>query len=339
MRFYYIYCVVLGTIIYACSKQQEQPLSCDSKTVVYSLLGTGKLSESTPVYFSRSLSNFQAQSNLDKSLSCSATLVLQSNLNQDNILKLPVKYIVYPVNNSSVSNTSDLKVDDASKSKMKNWLIQLNGLIRKLGDYQFTPYGALYVIKDNEMEQTLYFNGQLVNPNIHNYQVNIEKNYLLGNKYVFLIGSYSGGTMDIDTQNNRLIEIAPNKQYKVTPLFAYRSDGIVVNQQSLYINAFDPERPYVESTDLPVYKYESGNLIVVHNSKSYEDYQHKFSTMRPRDIINIAKADKCFDEEDKVLDVSHACGYGVKYCFMYKALKNPPHDEYYQELSQACTVK
>lgn len=329
--------VLCGIMVFACSKHQ-QPLSCESKTVQFALLDANKNNTSAPVYFSHNLSAFESMQNLDTSQTCSAILILQSNLNKENLLKLPVKYTVYRVNGTSLFSTSDLELDNASKAQMQSWLTNLNNFAGKLGDYQLTPYGALYVVKQSDIEQILYFNGKAVKPVISNYQINIEKNYTLGDKYIFLIGSYTGGTIDMDTKNNSLIQIDAQGRYKLTQAFAYRSEaGIIQNKDtSLYINGIDPGRPYVESADFPVYVYESGVLNTRHASKSDSYYMAKFSSMLPKNIIDLAKHDNCFDAEGNQVDVSHACGYAAKYCFMYKALANPPHDDYYVMLHQIC---
>ena len=318
------------------SAKQREPLSCDAKPVQFALLNGSKFPASGPVYFSRTLSGFNVAQKKEDSLACTAQLILRSNLDNRNHLELQAYYTVQRVNNSSLSSTSNLQLDSAGQAKMQNWVAGINAYASQIGDYQLTRFGALYVLKQNDMEQVLYFNGKLVEPKIDNYQINIEKSYNLSDSYVFLIGSYSGGTIDMDTPNNRLIRIESGTRYQVSGLFAPVTNGIIQNGDTLHINAFEPGRPYVESADFPVYVFESGILKTLHQSKSDAYYQAKISTFTPLDIVNIAKADQCFDTTANQLDVSHACGYAAKYCFMFKAIKESSLDENYIMLSQIC---
>ena len=194
----------------------------------------------------------------------------------------------------------------------------------------------MYVFKKSDVDQVLYFNGSPVSPRIGNFQINIEKNYILGGNSVFLIGSYTGGTIDADTENSHLIQIDAQGKYTVSKAFAYMRGGIIQKDDALYINGVIPGKPYIESSDLPVYLFESGVFKTIRGAESDAYYQAKYSKLQAKDIIKVALVDQCYDSENNLVDTSHACGYAQKYCFMFKSLKNPIHDQYYTALSQVC---
>lgn len=329
---YIVCCGVLLIGLYGCSKNSE-PLSCDSPSVQAALLNGAN--SSSPGYYSKSLINTKPMQKTDNALSCSASLSVQSNLDNKLILSIPVTYQVYQVNNKSESSTSSLNFTNENQAKLSAWLIQLNDLSKQLGDYQLTPLGAIYVMKESD-QQVLYYNGQLVTPEISNTIISIEKTFTVNDKPVFLLGSYTGGTIDQDTRNSLLIEIESQGKYKVTRRFAYKLNGITQSEESLVINGVAPGRPYAESDDFPIYVYTNGDLTIQRDVKPDSYYQTKFANMTTKAIVDQAKADQCYDNANNLLDTSHICLYAMKYCFEYKAIKNPADDDYGKIIKKAC---
>ena len=315
----------------ACSKHQE-PLSCDSPSVQSAVLETQQTSG--PIYYSRKLDKIKPEKKTDSMLSCKADLVLKSNLDNKRVLSLPVSYSVYSVDNKSQNSSSGINLSAEDKTKLNSWLTAMNASTKQLGDYQLTPGGALYVMKGDL--QVLYFNGKAVTPAVSNEILNIEKSYTLGSNSVFIIGSYSGGTIDSDTLNNILIQIDKDGKYIMTRKFAYQQNGIMQNGESLVINGIIPFRAYAESTDFPIYVYSNGILTTRSDVKPDSYYENKFSTMSATDIVNIAKTDQCFDSGANEIDGSHACQYATKYCFMFKAIKESEDNQDYTMLQRVC---
>jgi hypothetical protein len=325
----YLIFSILVIIIVGCG--HDEPINCNTQSVTLSVLNINE----SPVYYSRSLTNTKIVNKTSNSLSCSADLNLVSNLDNKLRLQLPVTYIVYKVDKKSEGSTSGLKLTLDNQTKLNAWLKSINALTNSLGDYQLSSGGALYVIKES-LVQDLYFNGSPTNPKISNQILSIEKSYTLGDKAVFLIGSYTGGTIDADTLNNYLIQIDKSGNYKATPEFAYIQNGIMQTGESLVINGVIPFRPYAESDDYPIYNYSNGVLNTIRAAKDDSYYLKKFSTLSPAAIINMAKLEQCFDTANNEIDTSHACSYGHKYCFMYRAIKAPVSDANYQILKKAC---
>ncbi|MFN7094295.1 MAG: hypothetical protein ACK4M7_02925 [Burkholderiales bacterium] len=322
---------LIGGLIAACSKSPT--LSCDSENAQAALLSTGKPDSSSPIYFRQQLANFAIIKTTSKDMLCKADLTLSSNLDSSNQITIPLQYVVSAPQNRLL-NISILNKDGSNQAKQREWLAKLTKQTKSITDYKLTPYGALYVVESDE--QTLYFNGKIVAPKIENYQVSIENNFKLGDAYVFLIGSYTGGSIDNDTPNNTLVQVANKDEVTISQAFAYQSNGIKQEDNRLLINGVAIGRPYAEDRDFPIYTYESGVLTTLRDVKPDSYYQAKLADLQPQDIINQAKADNCLDAEQEQLDLSHRCYYGAKYCFEFKAMKHPQHDEYYVMLAKSC---
>jgi hypothetical protein len=330
-------CAIVITLIgiIGCSKTSNNNLivnTCDSPAFVNTLLNNSSMFPHG--YYAPSLSNIYVINETNDWLKCQATLTLISRLSTQNTLSIPTSYIIYKSN----SNFKPLVLDLTStqENNITTWINTLNNITNNIGDYRFTPYGALYVMNESNAQQQLYFNGMIVNPEISNTQVKIENTYTLGNKYIFLIGSYSGGSIDNDTRNNLLIQIVPNSQYSITTKFAYSNIAIESNH-TLLITGKSLGRPYAESNDYPIYLYNE-SLIILQDIKSESYYLDKFATITTKDIINQAIAEQCFNQEKQLLDIdSNDCKYGIKYCFEFRAISNTAkHDKNYSILNKSC---
>ncbi|MBP9743207.1 MAG: hypothetical protein KBD37_07615 [Burkholderiales bacterium] len=330
------YCFIIAFIsflfvnINGCTRHDD-PFSCNNRAVIDYLITAH--SESGPVYYSKSLTGIKLIHKEAQSMSCSAIFSIKSNLDNHRVLSVPVTYMVYKVNNNHESNTSGLKIGAANLVLVDKWITSLNNFSTQLGDYQLTVNGAIYVLKESD-QQTLYFNGEPITPEISNTQIHIEKSYVLESQPVLLIGSYTGGSIDADTHNNILVRLAPNNNYQVTQPFAYQS--IIQNGESLIINGIAPGRPYAEIGDNPVYIYSGGRLLIKQDVKPESYYLTKFAHLTPKQIVDEAKQEQCFDNENNLLDISHTCRYASKYCFKFRALKESGEDQYYNILKQSC---
>ncbi|MDQ5920654.1 MAG: hypothetical protein QG673_710 [Pseudomonadota bacterium] len=321
-----------------CTKHRK-PLTCDNSAVTDYLLAVR--SESSLVYCSKSLTDIKILQQQQKSLLCGGSLLIKSNLDNRRILSIPVTYTVYRVNQNIDANVSQFEFAYPDKIKVERWTAELNNLSKQLGDYQLSPNGAIYVLKESE-QQTLYFNGQPIVPEISNTRVQIEKSYVIESNAVFLIGTYTGGSIDSDTRNNLLIQLVGNGGYKVTRPFAYQSI-IQNNNESLVIKGVTPGRPYAESDDFPIYIYRKSSLEILRDIKPDSYYISKFANLTPQDIIIQSKHEQCFDTDNNMLSLSHTCSYGSKYCFEFGAIKESKkpdhdldHDRYYKILDKSC---
>ena len=332
MRYLVSIFVVVFFILSGCSRQNNT-LTCDGQSTKNALLN--HLDDATSLaYYTRELINIKILKKNDNYVFCSASLFVRSSLDNKLTTSVPVTYNVYAGSlESRQLGTLKLNLTNEGSLKLNNWVASLNELAKHLGYYELTPNGALYVLKESE-QQVLYFNGQKIIPEVSNSTINIEKRYVLDDKYVFLIGSYTGGTIDADTRNNMLIQIESNSKYTITRNFGYQN--ITLGHESLVISGIAPGRIYAESDDFPIYNYKDGELTIARDVKPESYYMVKFAAMKPIDIVNIAKADKCFDNISNLLDKSHVCKYAMKYCFMYEAIKVNSDDRYYQILKKSC---
>ena len=312
MNKYFIY-FLLSLSLISCGR--DEPLKCDSNLVTtLDVLNSDK----SPKFYSQNITDTKVTQTTNNKLSCSANLNLISNLDNTKIV-LPVTYTVSRGDSKSSPITSSLSLQSTDQSILNKWLQSQAELTKSLGDYQLSPGGALFVIKES-IEESLYFNGKPIVPEIHNQIVSIEKSYTLGTMSVFLVGSYTGGEIDADTPNNYLIEIDKSGTYKISTEFSYQVGGIIASNESLVINGVIQFRQYAESNDYPIYSYSNGELNTIRPIKPESYYVQKFSGLSSDDIVNIAKADQCFDNDNNQIDMTHKCAYGNKYCFMYKAI-------------------
>lgn len=330
----FIYIIFIIFVLSSCSKDNNT-LDCNNNSVKSQLLSQLE-SNNAVQYYSSSIIDVTTGFKSNESMLCMANIKLQSNLDSNIRLTIPVKYNLYVPKSVFQNSISDLAILSNDRIKLNGWIDNVNLLAQQLGDYQTTPFGAIYVMNESNM-QYLYFNGNAIVPEVSNNSVKIEKEYVINQHYVYLIGSYTGGAIDADTRNNFLIDIESNSSYKMTRMFAYQANKVNLVNESIIIYGYNPGRPYAESNDFPIYSYFNGNLTVLQDVKPESYYLNKFAGMHPIDIINQAKNDLCFDNNNNLLDTSLSCKYGIKYCFEFKAIaESSDEDMYYKILKQSC---
>ena len=320
-------------ILVSCSKNQLK-LSCYDASIKKELLNNIDLPLNGFFYYS--LSNLKLIKSNNSYFTCSASLKFQSILNSNNILIIPVNYKVYKIYSINNKDISNLYINGDNTLKYLKWINELNLYVAHLGDYQKTPYGSLFVLKDN-FKQGLYFNGELVNPAINNNTVSIEKNYLINNGYIFIIGSYSNAVIDQNLDNNYLVYINKNTFY-VSPAFSYKEKGISQRNNILYIIGSLQSRPYAESDDFPIYSFENGVFKTIKKTKDDIYYQQKFSRLTSEDVVSQAINDNCYDVSSQKLTLDKNCNYAGKYCYEFKYINDVnKNNDYYKSLEQSCS--
>jgi hypothetical protein len=330
-------CLILIVVFISGCSKESNTLDCNNYSVKSQLLSQLESSDSVQ-YYSNNITNVTTASKSNESRLCYANINFQSNLDNKIKLSIPVKYSLYVTKSLFQNSISDLSFAPSDKIKLDNWINTVNAMAQLLGDYQSTPYGAIYVMNESNL-QYLYFNGSEIEPEVANNSIKIEKEFITDNdNYIYLIGSYTGGAIDADTRNNFLIDIESNGTYKMTRMFAYQPNKINLVGESILIYGYNPGRPYAESTDFPIYEYSYGDLAVIQDVKPESYYLNKFSTLKPIDIINQAKKELCYDNNKNLLDTSLGCKYGIKYCFEFKAIAESSNtdDINYKILKQSC---
>ncbi len=190
----------------------------------------------------------------------------------------------------------------------------------------------LFIKQDNNVSQSLNYNGnQMVTNLISNDNVKIEKEFDLDGSKVFLIGSYTGGTIDNTTKNHYLLSISPTNQVVLTNAFAYRGD-IQQKNDSLFLHLYDPEQVYQSDNDIPLIEYKPSGFVDLESNSLIP----KYNKLTAKSIVDMAIHDGCYDPKYKVFDLSNSCDQALKYCKLFKQLKNPVRDSYYQILQQTC---
>ena len=324
---------VIILFLISCSKSKLK-INCDNNSVSRQLLDSINLPNNG--FLKMSLINLKLLKSNDIFLTCTASLKLQNTLNSRNDLIIPVKYKIFIKKVAFGVDSSKLFINGENTIKYLKWKNELDNYVAQLGDYQKTPYGSLYVLKDN-FKQSLYFDGNLVKPEIRNNLILIEKNYLINDSYVFLIGSYNNATIDKITDNNFLIEI-DKKSYSITQPFSYQVNGIQQKENSLYIIGSLKSKTYAEKDDFPIYYFHNGVLKTIKSTKPESYYQEKFAKLNSENIINQAIDENCYDSTSQRLILDQNCNYGDKYCYEFKYITDLDKNSVsYKTLEVSCS--
>lgn len=341
----------------ACSKSSSnnslaevsEGIACNSESVVRQIVANNLHLGAKQLYISSSLQDITTTDNGPSNLKCQANLSLASFCNNQTI-KIPISYQVQQnkiINHKNVASSTNsyslvqplvtnVLLKQQQLTQLTQFLQHLQESSNLIADYQVTRKGNTYVVKKSRLVQELYVNGKVTEPLVSNYNVNImNKLFETENEVGFLIGSFTGGTIDNDTLNNRLLVLIKDDGYYLSPEFSYVS-SIESANGSIFITSGNSLN-YASHDDYPIYEYKDKQWLVARAGKSVAEYQKDFSKLTAKQILAIAKDDQCYDSDIDSLDTSHACNYANKYCFMFKSLaKNVLHDSAYNILQQSC---
>lgn len=319
-------------LIVACSKDKTTnniaESSCNSNDITTQLFASNQ--NLNKQLFTESLSEIDIQATESDGVLCNATLSLGSLLDNNKQIKLPIRYKVKKQNNNTqVTNVSISPSEQNVSSEWAKWARQMNS---QLVEYKVLDRGVLFVKQDNNVSQSLNYNGNEVLSNlVNNDSVKIEREFKLNGQAVFLIGNYSGGTIDNTSKNNYLITINSDNKVILTESFAYKGE-IVQKDNSLFLKLYDPEQVYADNQEMPTIEYKDGVFV----NLNADTLAPKYEGLSAKKIIEMATKDGCYDPKYQVFDLSNACDQALKYCKLFKSLNNPPHDQYYNILKETC---
>ena len=199
----------------------------------------------------------------------------------------------------------------------------------------YTSLGELHAIYNSHSGlYTLFFN-QLPLSQINNPQV-IYAFQLVPQRIVVIFAPDILGTdpiytiLDISPLNKTLIHEVGNYEQLISADIGHTGGCIYLK--------FVDARKYSEDGDYQVYQYcGNGNVTKILDVKPEDYYQYKFSKYSATQIMNQARVEHCFDESSHNFIMSRACNYGIKYCYMFRALKKSKQTRDYSLLSNACT--
>lgn len=202
-----------------------------------------------------------------------------------------------------------------------------------------TAYGDITLQSSaNDGPVGLYFNNKLVSlkqanaTDEYGYTVSFVKDYKLQGKQVFLVKTDPGG--NALPVKYALVQAMAKDEIKTTPLFNLYKNGVKKHHNELSVKIAN-YLPYASKHDFAIYSYKSdGEFKQVKAQKDDSYYKAKYAKYSAKKIMHIAKQDKCLND-DGTINTSHACSWGIKYCFMYKSMTNPKHDKAYSQLESS----
>lgn len=169
---------------------------------------------------------------------------------------------------------------------------------------------------------------------------------ILGTNKVYVIYGIRDGTVDFDTNMHYLFVTVDQKDnVKVSKLTHEAYDDKINIESGLIKVTYHNSAPYAYESDLGVYVYDpaSNSLNSLKNVRWEGYYKKQFESYTPLQVVDIIKHDGCYNQDaynkKNTLEFPHTCGrYGDKYCFMFKAIRNPVHDQYYELLNNSCQL-
>lgn len=168
----------------------------------------------------------------------------------------------------------------------------------------------------------------------------------LGTNRVYVIYAIKDGTVDFDTNMHYFFVTVDQKENVKVSKLTHEAYHDKINIESGLIKVtYRNSAPYAYESDLGVYVYDpaSNSINSLKNVRWYGYYKKQFENYTPQHVIDVIKLDDCYNHDaynqQNTLEFAHTCGrYGDKYCFMFKAIKNPAHDQYYKLLNNSCAL-
>lgn len=243
--------------------------------------------------------------------------------------------------NSSTIKSSYLDsefINNLAKDSQDQLLNEQNEKLQAI-DLQFnslyTELGVISSVYDVDTKNYILFLnniplGQVANPLV-------KYAFRLQNKQVILIfeaeniGNDSVYAMlDLSSRNKRILHEVGN--FEKLQAASLSNDKLCVNLK------FNDARKYSEQDgDYQLYQYcGNGSFNKLLDVKSEVYYQNKFAGMTAAQILHLAKQDKCYDSTTKHLVLNHKCGYGIKYCHIFKSITKEVNSTSYLDLEHAC---
>lgn len=196
---------------------------------------------------------------------------------------------------------------------------------------------------DSDGMEYLYVNNKLISTPKVPRKLSIVGKANIGTNKVYIIYGYQDGTVDQDTNMHYFyVTLDKNNNVKVSKLTHEAYKNKIQIESGLLNVTYHNSAPYSYESDLGVYTYdpESNVIKTLKNVRWDGYYQKQFESYTPLHVVDIIKKDGCYNlssDDQTTFDFAHSCGrYGDKYCFMFKSIKNPVHDQSYQLLNNSC---
>lgn len=200
----------------------------------------------------------------------------------------------------------------------------------------YSSYGAINALyNDKTQNYTVYLNQapitQVENPIV-------EYIYNLNNQHVVMI------FQETITTNNyiySILDITQHNSSKLTEVGNFEeliSAELNNTTNSCIFMKFRDARLYTDAEDYQVYQYcGNGTVSKVSDVKSDAHYLERYSNYMAKNIYELAEQDQCWDNKQSTFILNHKCGYAIKYCYIFQAIKNKnENDEYYNKIKNAC---
>lgn len=196
----------------------------------------------------------------------------------------------------------------------------------------FLPYGELSALYNPATKRYSLFLNQLPFAQIDNPIV-IYAFILKNQKIIIVFDSEIIGKDQIYT----MLELSNSSQKVIKEVGNYKAllDASLNNTQTCVIFKFIDSRRYSDSNDYQVFRYCGSNIIKVMDVKPESYYHDKFSTLTAKEILELASSGNCYNPQINKFQLTKACDYGIKYCYMLKFIKESSN-LYYLHLQQAC---
>jgi len=242
--------------------------------------------------------------------------------------------------NSNISDTNNTQTAsiNLTRSKLKTNAGELSAIINK-----------------NNLYIGLYLNNNLIysESDLQFPSGVIAYSGKLGTNDIYMIdmGSFGGNLISCD--NYSILSVSKNGSYRLKPNICIDdvSTDISINDSTNCIvkKNYD-ERPYADQSDYfltnvfcndksketPLSFYNNIDNIGAEHYKTNAYYENKFKDITMTDIINVAKKDQCYNNDNNILNTSHVCNWGGKYCFMYKYSQHKDNSKEDKMLKTAC---
>ena len=259
----------------------------------------------------------------------SSTEEISQTLNEKNYLNsstLKSSYLDSDFINNLAKDTQDQLLNENNES-LQNIDLQFNTL--------YTELGAISSLYDADTKNYILFLnniplGQVTNPLVK-YAFRLQNKQIVLVFEVEDIGNDSVYTMlDLSSKNKRILHEVGN--------FEKLQAASLSNDKLCVYLKFNDSRKYSEKDgDYQLYQYcGTGSFNKILDVKSEVYYQRKFANMNADQIIKLAKQDKCYDSTTRHLLLDRKCGYGIKYCHIFKSIKTEINSSSYLDLEHAC---
>lgn len=239
-----------------------------------------------------------------------------------NILMLVLCVII-----AKTSFADSLQMYDSNKQKLDNLSIIYN---------------------EDDGAEKLYVNKKLIPaPQILSYDprlLTIAGKAIIGDDKIYVIYGLVDGTADYNTNMHYFYVTVDKHNNVIASQLTHEAYNNQIKIESGMIKVtYHNEEPYSYESDFGVYVYNPKNNVIktLKNVNGNDFYKKQFENYTPKQVIDIVKHDGCYNLDSSTntstsINFGNCGRYGDKYCFMFKSIKKPIHDQDYQLLNNSC---